>query len=75
MGQWNRGVSLNPNSVFPANYGYGNENYSTTAYGAQGGIDGGGFLGGTQGGSQTNPEGSKVCINLIRPINYGLLGR
>ncbi|POS84512.1 hypothetical protein EPUL_002510 [Erysiphe pulchra] len=52
-----------------ANYGYGNENYSTTAYGAQGGIDGGGFLGGTQNGSQTNPEGSKTYgKDTLRPL-------
>jgi hypothetical protein len=41
-----------------ANYGYGG-GYSTTTYGAQGGVDGG-FLGGSQAGSQDSPGGNKV---------------
>ncbi|KHJ35706.1 putative replication protein a 32 kda subunit [Erysiphe necator] len=54
---------------FTANYGYNNENYSTTKYGAQGGSEGGGFLGGTQMGSQTNPEGSKTYgKDTLRPL-------
>lgn len=51
------------NSSLAHSYGYQNS-YSTTTYGAQGGADGGGFVqagyGGSQGGSQDSPGGSKA---------------
>ena len=45
-----------------ANYGYGG-GYTATSYGAQGGAEGGGFLNGSQAGSQDSPGGnSKVYL-------------
>ena len=44
-----------------ADYGYGG-GYSTTSYAAQGGADGGGFVGGSQANSQETPGGTKVYI-------------
>ncbi|KAI9649871.1 Replication factor A protein 2 [Ciborinia camelliae] len=55
------------------NYGYQNS-YTTTTYGAQGGVDGGGFVqgggyGGSQGGSQDSPGGSKTYgKDTLRPV-------
>ncbi|CAD6504761.1 BgTH12-00264 [Blumeria graminis f. sp. triticale] len=52
-----------------ANYGYSGGNYTTTAYGAQGAADGGGFLGGSQAGSQASPGGSKTYgKDTLRPV-------
>ncbi|VDB92784.1 Bgt-4735, partial [Blumeria graminis f. sp. tritici] len=53
-----------------ANYGYSGGNYTTTAYGAQGAADGGGFLGGSQAGSQASPGGSKKTYgkDTLRPV-------
>jgi len=44
--------------LISADYGYGNNQYSTTSYGAQGGADGGGFMGGDV---TSSPAGGKVC--------------
>jgi len=46
----------------PANYGYQGA-YSTTSYGNQNAAtEGGGFMNGSQSGSQDSPGGSKVCL-------------
>jgi replication factor A2 len=57
-------------------YGYGNNYTTTTSYGAQGGADGGGFMGG-EGGS--SPAGGKVRRanfeeKISRLIQNGLQG-
>ena len=44
------------NSADLLDYGYGGGDYSTTAYGTQGGAGGGGFVA----NSQTSPSGKKV---------------
>ncbi|KFY22692.1 hypothetical protein V493_06406 [Pseudogymnoascus sp. VKM F-4281 (FW-2241)] len=50
-------------------YGYGGS-YTTTSYGAQGGAEGGGFMGGaSQTGSQDTPGGSKTYgKDTLRPV-------
>ncbi|KAL9026126.1 MAG: hypothetical protein Q9196_005161 [Gyalolechia fulgens] len=50
---------------YPSDYGGGG--YSTTSYGAQGGMGGGGFIGGSQGGSQ--PNASRHNTRLTIPQN------
>ncbi|KAK2783580.1 replication factor A protein 2 [Onygenales sp. PD_12] len=47
-------------------YGYGN-NYSTTSYGAQGGVGGGGFTPG-EGGSQSEGKGRSWMKDSLRPV-------
>jgi hypothetical protein len=56
-------------AAYSNNYGGG---YSTTNYSAQGGADGGGFMNGSQGGSQDTPGGSKVSY-LLKTVNMILI--
>lgn len=51
------------------NNNYGENNYTTTSYGAQGGADGGGFMPGSQGGSQ----GNKKVVMYIGTIRARLI--
>lgn len=52
-----------------ANNNYYDGNHSTTVYGAQGGIDGGGFLGASQVGSQDTSGGNKnLSKDNLRPL-------
>ncbi|KAL8931384.1 MAG: hypothetical protein Q9211_007001 [Gyalolechia sp. 1 TL-2023] len=46
---------------------YGGGGYSTTSYGAQGGMGGGGFIGGSQGGSQPNASRNPLSKDTLRP--------
>lgn len=71
MGMLNNFVplKLHANKMIAGMYGYSNGgDYSTTSYGAQGGAEGGGFLG-SQGGSQDSPSGPRVCM-LFKTIRY-----
>jgi hypothetical protein len=46
-----------------ASYGYGGSGtYTTTNYGAGGGAEGGGYMPGSQGGSQSDSPSSKVIF-------------
>ncbi|CAG8984078.1 hypothetical protein HYALB_00003020 [Hymenoscyphus albidus] len=51
-----------------ANYGYTGANYSTTSYGGQGGNDGGGFMSGSQQGSQDSPGQKSYGSETLRAV-------